>query len=395
MPTSAMSPDLRSQFDEVDKDLQAGLALPSSWYSDPAIFEIERKQILAKEWLYFGHATSLPAGTGYLARDIGGYPIVVTRDKDGQLHAFLNMCRHRLYPLVKGCDSATTMQCLYHAWTYDMAGNLKGVPRSAEVFEKDGVDFPKEQLGLIPVQLECWGPLLFVNLDLEAESLAARIRPMVEFARPILGEDFDHAGDVSWLDGREFKAVSRRIDEETSQFNWKTYADNANECYHCPTVHPGLHACFDTNKSEMLDMGEDFPGYVLVSRERTPRGVEPDPAMDHYVMHIYPAFYLILGGPGLEGKNGVSYQLNTNYPLSASETFFMNEVLAPEDTPQKEIDAIAAGNLEVGAEDMGVIVGVQRAHDAGNGPAGYLLPESDLQVRRFARRVFDAVSSGV
>lgn len=383
---------LRDQLPKVRAALEAGYALPSSWYADPAVLEIERAQIFAKEWLYFGHVSSLPEGPGYLARDIAGFPIVVTRDRDDLLHAFLNVCRHRLHPVAQGCGQATKLQCRYHAWTYDLKGELKGIPRSAEIFERDGQNFPKDKLALIPVRLQTWGPLLFINTDLGAPSLADKIGPLVEYNRRFLSNELSYVGDVSWLVGKKFTAKPRFAAEGVMNCNWKTYADNANECYHCPTVHPGLEQCFKTTAIEWY-LGDQIPGWATRIPERPTNGGESDRDKDHHVQFIWPSFYFIWGGPGCNDSGAASYRLGTANPIDATRTHSRFEVMVPDDVSDDEVKKMAQGGAEIGIQDTAVAEKVQHAHDVGIGPLGYLMPQSDAYVLRLAWRVYEAVAA--
>src|SRR4029453_18036183 len=103
----------------------------------------------------------------FFSCDAGGVPVVVVRDDTGGLRAFLNVCRHRGSLVCEGEGRRATLQCPYHAWTYGLDGSLRAAPRSELV-----PGFEREQLGLVQVQADAWGPFVFVNPDPEAEPLA-------------------------------------------------------------------------------------------------------------------------------------------------------------------------------------------------------------------------------
>ena len=96
----------------------------------------------------------------------GETPVVLVRGRDGELRGFVNVCRHRGFVLCEGDGQRETIQCPYHAWTYDLDGSLRTAPRAEREpgFDKDG-------LGLHPVSVAEWGPFVFVNPDPEAGSL--------------------------------------------------------------------------------------------------------------------------------------------------------------------------------------------------------------------------------
>ena len=100
---------------------------------------------------------------------VGGMPLVVVLDRDEELRAFLNMCRHRGTVLVNEPQRRGTIQCPYHAWTYGLDGSLRAAPRS-----KEEPDFDMDCLGLVPAQVGTWGPFVFANPDTEARHSRSR-----------------------------------------------------------------------------------------------------------------------------------------------------------------------------------------------------------------------------
>ena len=101
--------------------------------------------------------------------------MVVIRNDSG-LAGFINVCRHRRHEVMKGHGNAKVMQCGYHAWTYDLAGCLKGAPRSAAE-----PNFRLENYPLLPLRVEALGPFVFVNIDREA-------RPLRNYFAPVFGD---------------------------------------------------------------------------------------------------------------------------------------------------------------------------------------------------------------
>ena len=140
--------------------------LPFAWYSDEEQLRRERARIFARSWQYVGRAEQVAAPGSFLTADVGGIPVLATRDTAGELHAFINVCRHRGAVLTEGCGTRTTIQCHYHAWTYDLDGSLRAAPRSER---EDGFD--PTDWSLLPASVGTWGPFLFVNPDPDAPSL--------------------------------------------------------------------------------------------------------------------------------------------------------------------------------------------------------------------------------
>src|SRR6266571_4714012 len=142
-------------------------ALAWSAYSDPALPALERERIFARAWQYVGHLGEQGGGPGYVSARVGDIPVVVTRDRDDVLRAFLNVCRHRGSVLAAGAAARETLQCPYHAWTYGLDGALLAAPRSNREpgFDCGGI-------ALRPASVGAWGPFLFANPDPEVRPLA-------------------------------------------------------------------------------------------------------------------------------------------------------------------------------------------------------------------------------
>jgi phenylpropionate dioxygenase-like ring-hydroxylating dioxygenase large terminal subunit len=108
--------------------------LPFSWYSDPGIYRQEQAEIFAKSWLYAGPAHAVAKAGDFFRIDIGNVPVLVTRDRDGGLHAMVNVCRHRgaEVKLERSGNCLSALTCHYHAWTYTLDGSLAFAPRARQ-----------------------------------------------------------------------------------------------------------------------------------------------------------------------------------------------------------------------------------------------------------------------
>src|SRR4029077_11193234 len=98
----------------------------------------------------------------------GHVPVVVTRDLAGELHGFVNVCRHRAHPVALADGQRRALQCRYHGWIYELDGRLRRAPRCGRE-----TGFDKAELGLVPIAVDRWRGFVFVNPDREARSLAA------------------------------------------------------------------------------------------------------------------------------------------------------------------------------------------------------------------------------
>src|SRR5262245_16619848 len=109
-------------------DLARAATLPSSWYTDPRILEIDKEQIFWKTWQPVGAVESLARVGYFITAEVQGEPIVLTRDLKGELRAYSNVCRHRAGPVAAGKGNRKSLQCRYHGWTYDLNGKLLHAP---------------------------------------------------------------------------------------------------------------------------------------------------------------------------------------------------------------------------------------------------------------------------
>ncbi len=211
----------------LNPDLAHATTIPASWYIDPAMLDLEMERVFRRTWQYATSLEKLRFPGNYVAVDVVGIPLVLTRDLDGTLHAFYNVCRHRAGVVAKGAGNRKTLQCRYHGWLYGLDGSLKNTP------EFEGVAcFDKAQFGLVPVRVETWGPFVFVNFDNEAPSLVEWLGNIPE--------------ETARFDFSRMRPVERR--DYYLDANWKVYIDNYLEGYHIPIAHPGLYRELDYDK---------------------------------------------------------------------------------------------------------------------------------------------------
>ena len=169
-------------------------SLPWSWYSDPDVLRREQERIFRHAWQYVGHTGRVEQVGDRFSAWAGEIPVLVVRAEDG-VRAFLNVCRHRGSLLVDGEGAGKSVQCPYHAWTYDLDGSLRAAPRSDREPE-----FETEGLSLVKLRLETWGPFLFVNPDDDAQPLADTLGPVTDLV-PVddlvfhLRDDYDLAAN--------------------------------------------------------------------------------------------------------------------------------------------------------------------------------------------------------
>ncbi|MCB0929647.1 MAG: aromatic ring-hydroxylating dioxygenase subunit alpha [Mycolicibacterium insubricum] len=193
---------------------------------NPEIYELERKAIFKRAWLNVGRVELIPRKGSYFTKELKvvNTSIIVVRTKAGEVKAFHNICRHRGNKLVwndipteETSGVCRQFTCKYHAWRFDLDGNLTFVQQEGEFFDLD-----KNKYGLVPVHCEVWEGFIFVNFAAEPEqSLAEFLGPMVT---NLQGYPFD-------------KLTSRFTYRAEVNANWKLYMDAFQEFYHAPILH--------------------------------------------------------------------------------------------------------------------------------------------------------------
>ncbi|MBA3907565.1 MAG: Rieske (2Fe-2S) protein, partial [Pseudonocardiales bacterium] len=101
--------------------------LPGRYYTEQDIFDAEQEKIFAREWVYVAHVGELPAAGDVVRCQVGPESVLIVRGQDGDLRAFLNVCRHRgsAVCLTERANVGRALRCPYHSWTYHLDGTLR------------------------------------------------------------------------------------------------------------------------------------------------------------------------------------------------------------------------------------------------------------------------------
>ncbi len=198
------------------KPLLEASALPSSCYTFQHFFDAEMAAIHRRNWFFVGLAAEVAAPGDYRAVETAGGPVILLRDRAGDLRAYANCCRHRGSLLLEGSGKVRSIACPYHAWTYGLDGKLIAAPGMERT-----IGFETEAHGLLPIRLETWQDLVFLNFDDDAPDLLT------------------HLGDLPEQLGcyRFDEMVCTWRHEIECRCNWKMLVENALESYHTGLVH--------------------------------------------------------------------------------------------------------------------------------------------------------------
>jgi choline monooxygenase len=337
----------------------AGATLPWSWYSDPDVLRRERERILTRAWQYAGHTGQLAGAGSFFATAAGDIPVVVTRARDGELRAFLNVCRHRGHPVARGEGRRETLQCGYHAWTYGLDGALRAAPRS------DGdPGFDRDGLSLRPAAVETWGPLVFVNPDPEAPPLAEALGPLpAQLAEAVDLDALEHRFRV------EFDLAA----------NWKIACENFLECYHCPVAHPGFSELVDVAPDAYLLSADGLTstqlGPLRDGGGETPfAGGEVARGQFHF---LWPSFGLNV----FPGRPNLS--CGPILPAGPVRTHRFLDYFFARDVDQAWVDELLELDNQVGREDRALVEAVQQGVRTGLVERGRLIAGSERLTAHF------------
>jgi 3-phenylpropionate/trans-cinnamate dioxygenase alpha subunit len=192
-------------------------------FSDPEIFELEMEQIFGRAWLFLCHESQLEKAGDFFEAPMGRDNVLVVRQKDGSLKGLLNTCRHRGNAVCRAEEGNTkNFMCTYHGWTYDLAGNLVGVP-GLDQFYKGDLD--RSQYGLREVaQLDSYKGFVFATMDASAPPLLEYLGATGRLGLDLIAEH----GDMEVLPG---------IQKFLIECNWKFTVDNLFDWYHPGVTH--------------------------------------------------------------------------------------------------------------------------------------------------------------
>jgi phenylpropionate dioxygenase-like ring-hydroxylating dioxygenase large terminal subunit len=343
--------------------------LPWSWYADAAVLAAEQEHVFRRCWQYVARGDQVDEPGRFVATRAGDVPVVVVRGRDGELRAFLNVCRHRGSIVCEGEGRRETLQCPYHAWTYDLDGSLRSAPRADREpgLETDG-------LALVPLRVDTWGPFVFVNPDAEALPLTDVLGPLPALIA---------AGGIDV----ESLRFLRRAESEY-EANWKVCCENFLECYHCQVAHPGFSKVVDVSPDAYrLEEGEWFSSQYGPLREHPVGEFDPSGEIARGQFHfLFPNTAINV----MPGRPNVS--IGPVVPLAPERTYrFLDYFVAP-DADEEWIADLLDFDDRVGAEDRVLVERVQAGVRSGLLDGGRLLPQSERLIAHFQRLLVDALA---
>jgi len=354
-------------------DSKNGRVTPSI-YTDLDIYQLEMARIFGRCWLFLAHESQIPKAGDFFNTYMGEDPIVVVRQRDGSIKAFLNQCRHRSMR-VSFADSgnARAFTCPYHGWSYGVNGDLIDVPLESRAYPQG---LCKEKWGLQEVPcVENYKGLIFGNWDVTAPALK------------------EYMGDIAWymdgvLDRREGGTeIIGGVHKWVIDCNWKFPAEQfASDQYHALFTHASavqvLGAKSDSDDKALgkgqtarpvwetakdaVQYGEDGHGSGFFFTENPDANVWVDGAVSQYFRDTYPEAEARLGkirALRLAGHNNMFPTLSW---LNGTATL---RVWHPRGPHQVEVWAFCIADKNASDE---VKEAFERSATRAFGPAGFL-----------------------
>jgi choline monooxygenase len=354
-----------------DLTLDHASTIPSSWYTNKELYNLELERVFLNSWQLAGRSDQVTQPGQYVTSDIAGEPIVIVRGSDNILRGFFNVCRHHAAAVMTEPEGkAAQLRCPYHGWTYSLEGELKGTPDFAGV-----CNFNRESNGLAPIEITQWENWIFVRVDdspseeFPGEELANQIQPL-------------QLSNLHWFERRHYNF----------DCNWKVFVDNyLDGGYHVPYLHKGLDSVLDY-RNYMIENGERYclqwSPLVSEGAEAQTGAVRKGERALYY--WIYPNFMI----------NWYDGVMDTNLvvPRGVDKTEVVFDFYFPDATSdeasQRNIASINVGQ-RIQDEDVGICKSVQRGLNSRAYETGRLSVRREAGEHLFHRLLYADLKAGI
>ncbi len=367
-----------------DYDPHAPLAeastIPSSWYTDARVYEIEQQTVFSGSWQVAARLDQVREPGQYVTTEIAGEPIVIVRGSDGELRGFFNVCRHHAAAVMTEPEGqATQMRCPYHGWTYSLSGELKGTPDFSGV-----CNFDRAENGLAPVEIAAWEKWVFVRLN-------EKQNPSLDNSSPSLAEFLgnDLSAQIKVLGFQNLRWLERR--SYSLNCNWKVFVDNyLDGGYHVPHLHKGLDSVLDYS-NYTIENGAHFclQSSPIVSPNSNNEVGDVRTGRRALYYWLYPNFMM----------NHYEGMLDTNLvrPIAINRTevvfdFYFADL--SESARERNLASINVGN-RIQQEDLDICESVQRGLRSRAYQAGRLSVRREAGEHLFHRLLHADLKSGI
>ena len=357
---------------EVLRPITEASGLPNAAYRSQEFAEIERDSLLAETWTCIGVGAQVPEVGDIQPVRLLDLPLIMLRDRGGEIRVFHNVCSHRGMELVtEPCNAPSVIRCPYHSWCYGLDGALRTTPFIGGPGTASCEGFERARHGLKPVRSALWADSVFVNLSGEAPAFADFIAPLAERWR-----DFD-------LSAITHGGADSRFEIEVA-CNWKLAVENFCEAYHLPWIHPGLNSYSRLEDHYNIELEGRFSGQGSVV-------YNPQLSVDGRAFPHFPdlpehwldkAEYIALYPNVLFGIHADHFWSVCLIPLGPARTLERFEIYYLGDAVRgADYEDLRAANArqwqQIFEEDRGVVEGMQRGRASPAFSGGAFSPVMD------------------
>jgi len=324
MATQRYSLDIR----EAGRNWVPRPTLSSADYASPEVWDAERERIWWGDWVCIGRSTEIEKPGEYIVRDLAGESIFLVRNLQGELRGFYNVCSHRGTKFLDDCEGTGSVKkafkCPYHAWSFDLDGNLVASPNVHEDDTFDRSDYP-----LYGFAVDEYAGFLFVNLT------KGPVRPLMDAL--LEGAESITSYDRYRMD--ELRLGHRIVYEVKA--NWKIVVENYNECLHCPQIHPELVSVIplyrfgevwdDDSGDQGNRMVPDATNFSVNGKSTLPQlpGLDPDDYHMYQGTYEFPNLMVNLHPDGM--MSYIAMPKGPNHTTVISEFYYRPETIAAPD----------------------------------------------------------------
>lgn len=334
-----------------------GFTLDWDAYTSPAVLSAEYARIFRNTWQYVGPSAKLAKPGDHIVANLGDIPIVITRDKEGDLNGLVNVCRHRMHPVALADGSKPLLQCIYHGWTYTLGGALQSAPRCNDELEID-----RASHGLLRIAVTQLGPWIFANADPEAAPLEGNFAD----CRPTL--------DAMLEDSTRFVFKERWTYE--MEANWKLFVENSIECYHCELIHgDSFNVAFDLSRDGFENTIYDNVVCQYIPSKYLPSSMDRDGDNGFQFIFLPPTTLI-----AVDAINMLVLQV---IPTGPETCTMIADVHVDPTVPQEAQDEWGVMYGKTLDEDQGAVERQQKGVRSGTVQRGRLLDHSEAALRWF------------
>jgi choline monooxygenase len=353
-----------------NRDAPIAHGLPALAYTNKDYWNLENDKLFNNTWVFAGFAHEIPNPGDALPFTVSSKPVFLIRNKDRQIKAFHNACRHRGLKLVDTAGNVgPRLRCPYHSWVYGLNGDLRSTPYFGGPDQHTPEGFDNKEHGLLPVNCAVWHDWIFVNLSLNPDDFEPYVAPL---ANRLSGLDLDGIIPVASLEFGEVRC------------NWKLLMENFIEPYHVQFVHSS------TTDQPLKDHYTVIDGRCLGSAVELSKAVDKNTntlAVDSLYLTLFPNFVFGHYAPDQIG-------VHLNLPIDVDHTVQKRVIYITDDRErsQDEIENLKELWHKVHKEDHAICERVQQGKaSAAAADGGRLSPHWENSVRSFQKLALDAV----